>query len=179
MNEICEKIRVSSKVAKLLKELGFNWTCEFYFTDDKFSHYDPNKIILMRGERETNWNATEFTMFVRNKPVEVCNGTYYDEFREKDITRLFFSAPTLDEAQRWIREIKEIAIYVCPSFEPIAGKEDEKWEMKWQVSALPCDFDADDIILGEIAEECYDTYEKALEAGIEKVAKLLKDEPVS
>ena len=179
MNENYKKIRVSPKIAELLKELGFDRTCEFYFTNDKFSHHNPDEIILMRGERETNWNADEFTMFVRNNQVKVHNGTYYDYFREKDITRLFISAPTLDEAQRWIREIKKIAIYVCPSFEPIAGEEDEKWEMKWQVSALPCDFDADDIILGNIEEKCYDTYEKALEAGIEKVAELLKDEPIS
>lgn len=112
MNENCKRIIVSSKVAELLKKLGFNWACEFYYTDNKFSYYDPNRIILMKGERETNWNADEFTMFVRNKPRKVLNGTYYDDFREKNITRLFYSAPTLDGAQRWLREEKGIDIEI-------------------------------------------------------------------
>ena len=73
MNENYKKIRVSPKIAELLKELRFDRTCEFYFTNDKFSHHNPDEIILMRGERETNWNADEFTMFVRNNQVKVHN----------------------------------------------------------------------------------------------------------
>lgn len=103
--------------------------------------------------------------------------------------REYFVAHHIDEhfhweiplhiAQRWLREVKNIAVYVCPSYEPekfVAPSvvaDDEKWLMKWQVAALPYDIEADEIDLGNVEGEIFDTYEEAQETGIKKTLEII------
>ena len=75
-------------------------------------------------------------------------------------------APTLDVAQRWLREVKNIAAYACPSY-------NEKWIMKWQVAAMYYDIESDEIDLGHVEEDLFDTYEEAQEACIKKILEII------
>lgn len=92
--------------------------------------------------------------------------------RDFNHTDYFISAPTLEVAQRWLREVKNIAIYVCPSYKPIEN-EDDRWIMKWEVSAMHYDIEDDQTDLGDIENEIFDTYESALESGIKKALELV------
>lgn len=79
-----------------------------------------------------------------------------------------FSAPPQSIAQKWLREIKGVYVWV----EPVIGK-------RWKVSF--CDFNVptedSDWMENEINKgngyPVYDTYEKALEAGILEALKLI------
>lgn len=79
-----------------------------------------------------------------------------------------YSAPTQSIAQKWLREIKGVYVWV----EPVIGK-------RWKVSF--CDFNVpieesdwmEDKINKGNGYPVYDTYEEALEAGIQEVLKLI------
>lgn len=81
---------------------------------------------------------------------------------------LYLSIPTQSIAQRWLREIKGVYVWV----EPVIGK-------RWKVSF--CDFNVptedSDWMENEINKgngyPVYDTYEKALETGILEALKLI------
>jgi hypothetical protein len=86
----------------------------------------------------------------------------------KDLPKLFYSCPTQSIAQKWLREIKGVYVWV----EPVIGK-------RWKVSF--CDFNVptedSDWMENEINKgngyPVYDTYEKALETGILEALKLI------
>lgn len=79
-----------------------------------------------------------------------------------------FLCPTLYIAQKWLREIRGVYVYV----EPVIGK-------RWKLSF--CDFNVpteeSDWMENEINKgngyKVYDTYEEALEAGIQEALKLI------
>ena len=83
----------------------------------------------------------------------------------------FRCVPILSVAQKWLIEVKNIIVYVCPSFEPL--EESDKWMLKYQVSAVHSDIEADIMDLSDIEEKCFDTYEEALESGIKKCLTLI------
>jgi hypothetical protein len=82
-------------------------------------------------------------------------------------------APTIEVAQRWLRKVKNIAVYVCPSYEPIGNDADDKWIMKWQVDATFEDIEIVKIGLDEVGEEMFDTYEESLESGEKKALEII------
>lgn len=79
-----------------------------------------------------------------------------------------FPAPTQSIAQKWLREIRGVYVYV----EPVIGK-------RWKLSF--CDFNVpteeSDWMENEINKgngyKVYDTYEEALEAGLQEALKLI------
>ena len=74
----------------------------------------------------------------------------------------YYSAPTTEVAQRWLREIKNFDIYVCPTnglYFVHIRKYLEPVETKCEYSEYPNQF-------------VYHTYEEALEAGIKKVLEI-------
>lgn len=79
-----------------------------------------------------------------------------------------FLCPTLYVAQKWLREVKGIYVWT----EPVIGR-------KWKISF--CDFNVpveeSDWIENEVNKgngyPVYDTYEEALEAGIQEALKLI------
>lgn len=140
---------VSLEVAKLLKEAGFDWECNRHYTEGRnilFEKAEKGHVIITRNQSE--------------------------------YPSLYF-APTLEVAQRWLREVKNITVYVCPTYEPVkfvapnVVADDEKWVMKWQVAALHYDIESDEIDLGDVGDEIFDTYEKALESGEKKVLEII------
>lgn len=146
---------VSLEVAKLLKEAGFDWELNSRWQD--WGGKNSHEFILKTD------------LFYTDRPAE------YDGFHA-------LPAPTLDVAQRWLRDVKNIALYVCPSYEPVrfvapnVVADDEKWVMKWQVSATHYDIEADEIDFGDVEEEIFDTYEEAQEAGIQKCLTIIIEE---
>ena len=85
-----------------------------------------------------------------------------------DLPKSFYSCPTQSIAQKWLREIRGVYVYV----EPVIGK-------RWKLSF--CDFNVpteeSDWMENEINKgngyKVYDTYEEALEAGIQEALMLI------
>lgn len=108
-----------------LKELGFDWKCYDFFTEEVKLPLSEIKPI----PKPKNWNETEDKI----------------------------SAPRLDQAQKWLREEKRI--HVEPYF-----VYDTRFDLyiKSQAHAV-----------FKREEQCFDTYEQALSAGIDKALELL------
>ena len=85
-----------------------------------------------------------------------------------DLPKSFYSCPTQSIAQKWLREIRGVYVYV----EPVIGK-------RWKLSF--CDFNVpteeSDWMEKEINKgngyKVYVTYEEALEAGIQEALMLI------
>ena len=98
-----------------------------------------------------------------------CKDKFYDFTNACKI----YKKPTINIVQKWVRDIKNIAVYICPVYEPIGNDVNDKWIMKWQVAALHCDIESDEIDLGDVAKKIFDTYEEALESGEKKVFEII------
>ena len=130
---------VTLETAKLLKENGFDEPYEYCILDQ-----DDDVIGASRG------------CIINEKIV-----------RHKNIKNAI-PIPSLYQAQKWLREIKGIYVWV----EPVIGK-------RWKISI--CDFNVPTEESDWMEKETnkgegypvYYSYEKALETGIMKVLKLI------
>ena len=125
---------VSLEVAKLLKEAGFDWKCRRIYVLD--SENDPEYVFSTANFTNT---LKEIEGYIR------------------------LSAPTLEIAQRWLRVVKQIHLYVRPILD----------EHKYVVTVV-----VDDLTWGQVNDnngtsKRFNTYEEAQEAGIEKALKLI------
>ena len=132
MQNINHEYYVSNEVAKLLKEAGFDWE-----TKNWWDYCKPIDEWSLRNypEAPVNWNSKYYN---------------YD-----------CSAPTLDVAQRWLREEKNLILLidVTPSYcngKPMGYK---------FVIHVSCG--------NHILGEWKDTYEEAQEAGIKKALGII------
>lgn len=134
MEEINHEYYVSLEVAKLLKKAGFDWKCRGIYVLD--SENDPKYVFSTANFTNT---SKEIEGYIR------------------------FSAPTLEVAQRWLREVKNIDVFVLfGHFEPkINGY---TYEIRHKGTR---------IILSEWVNT---TYEGAQEAGIKKALEILLEE---
>ena len=95
--------------------------------------------------------------------VDACYtyGDYFDFLpRPKNCNEIehWHSAPTLEVAQRWLREVKGYNVLVCHDF---------KWnKYGWWILQ-------DNDMLCHNYETQFDTYEEALEAGIKKALEII------
>ena len=90
---------VSLETAKMLKKAGFNWTVRSFYQEplpgtslaDMFKH-DPESKYERHDMpiSHTDWNNHRDTQFKED--------------------RIYYSAPTLAVAQRWLREEKNISV---------------------------------------------------------------------
>lgn len=112
---------VSLEVAKLLKEAGFNWECDYHYADNTLCHG-----------------------FCNNDPM----------------FKIIISAPTLDVAQRWLREEKEY--YVDVTFRNLSL--DYRPRIHKMIKGT-----SHMIYLGDIIS----SYESAQEAGIKKALEII------
>ncbi|MDE6346441.1 MAG: hypothetical protein K2L55_07220 [Muribaculaceae bacterium] len=138
---------VSYPIALALKKAGFDWKCDHYYTPEIYSE----KYI-------------EYPMLLWEKTAINSNDIIYEGER--------FSAPTLWQAQKWLREKWDLHIDVFP--------------------AGDCSFDADGHICEEWnywnfdimhvvstrkiieSEERYDSFEEVLSAGIAAALELIE-----
>ena len=104
---------------------------------------------------------------------------YYDEFGRLGVSAqtdynvnwdYFISAPTLSQAQKWLREEKGLIIFVTPEFYEGDALEDVKWYFYTQpLQNLRKQRG------GKVEGRYYDIYELALYAGIDAALELLTD----
>ena len=122
------------------------------FNWDTYSAYNKDGVFADKNRSITTWN----------------------DFAD------YYSAPTLEVAQRWLREVKHIEI--CISWEI----EFEEKELDWNERQYCYDIDThvDNIPLLSIDDDywaegyhtfgdSYSTYEEALEAGIKKALEII------
>ena len=98
MNKTNHEYYVSLEVAKLLKEAGFDWECETCYMGKSKRAYKYNKYF--------NWNLPR-----KDFEIEGSDNLFHSFINQKK-TNNFVSAPTLDVAQRWLREVKHLDISI-------------------------------------------------------------------
>jgi len=95
-------------------------------------------------------------------------------------TSKYYSAPTLDVAQRWLREVKNISVE-AKSFRWVNRYQDDKYTVTYRHELWPIDTsiipsEEDKFIRYTLDCACdieFQTYEQALEAGIKKTLELI------
>lgn len=133
---------VSLEVVKLLKKTGFDWECRCYYeTSGK-----------LRGK-----NSGSFSN--HNSPLIWQNNGNTD-------TQLY-SAPTLDVAQRWLREVKGVEVYAHVFYDTYDTSEG------WDVYVYEVNHIIKQIEDWINSYDVYHSYEEAQEAGIKKVLELI------
>ena len=136
MKTINHECYVSLEVAKLLKQAGFDWETREYYKPIKEGYkLDWNSLPV-------NWNQKVAILIAQkhNHPEG-------------------YSAPTLDVAQRWLREVKGVEVNVLCVY---IGN-----DKKYSYDAFEGKYNH------ELIKEGFDTYEEALEAGIKIVLELI------
>ena len=128
METINHEYFVSLEVAKLLKQAGFDWACR--------------KIHYKYPGDAGNWSLED-------------NYMNHHRILEVDYCLL---APTLDVAQRWLREVKGYNVLVSHNFE----LNTHGWWILQDNDMLYCNY-----------ETQFDTYEEAQEAGIKKILEII------
>ena len=128
MNHECY---VSLEVAKLLKKAGFDWKLNSRWQD--WGGKNPHEFILKTD------------LLYADGPAE------YDGFHA-------LPSPTLDVAQRWLREVKNTHIEVSPdsTMSTYIYNILLSWDKFWLGSPIS-----------------YSTYEEAQESGIKKVLEII------
>ena len=129
METINHEYYVSLKVAKLLRDAGFDWRCRKCYNNGVLFDMESDEIRTLAPQHSS-----------------------YDVL-----------APTIEVAQRWLREVKSFDIYVCPTnglYFVHIRKYLEPVETKCEYSEYPNQF------------VCH-TYEEAQEAGIKKALEMI------
>jgi len=142
MEAINHEYYVSLEVAKLLKEAGFDWECQYYI-----HAYTQEIVDSIKAHKK----------LYRNEDVD-------------------FSSPTLEVAQRWLREVKNIFIEVTryETIHPLARElieaiYDETVDKSFAYGVNVLDVNNESIYDGD----CFLTYEESLEAGIKKALEII------
>lgn len=134
---------VTFEMAQKMKRLGF---------DKKVNHAYLKKISI----------EPELRVGILKEIHSKCPKNYNDNRKGADKGQMFYSAPRLDQAAAWMREVKEIDI------EPRVWFVGNKREYRPYVMPPKCkDY---------IAYPPEDSYEKALESGISMALELLGKE---
>ena len=122
-------VYVTRDIAKLLTTVGFDWGCTHYWECKDIS----TRRMVLRSTLDTN-NPAPYNFNLWNSP-----------------TSPTYSAPTLDVAARWLREVKGIALNITAHD---GGRYD------WHPVYLP--HSAPDIYFPLHTVPLFDTYEEAL-----------------
>lgn len=126
---------VSFKQAKLLKGLGFDWECTHYYQDG-YSRECQKNII---------------------KATCACN--FNEDFKT------MISAPTLAQAQKWLREVKRLDISINHVYHRLTTGNKVMYGLRiGNQSTFKTEFYMN-----------YDAYEEALLVGINKALELIKN----
>ncbi|WP_286138497.1 hypothetical protein [Duncaniella freteri] len=132
---------VSYPIALALKKAGFDEPCDHYYTPEIYSE----KYI-------------EYPMLLWEKTAINSNDIIYEGER--------FSAPTLWQAQKWLREKERLIVLV--DYILITKDAANRWYFSVSNTYGLCNTNKD--------YERYKSYESALSAGIEAALELIKKE---
>lgn len=116
---------ISFETAKLAKEKGFNWECEYGFL-----------------KQENN---------IEDHEIKHKNDLYLI-----DCINEYLYAPTQSLLQKWLREVHKI--YCDPILRP-------NLRYSWEINTLS---------YIDVSEKSFETYEEALEIGLQQALKLIK-----
>lgn len=119
-----------------LKELGFDWECNHVYYGENATHVFPDERKKLCDCFQQNSNVTDYR----------------------------FSAPTLAQAQKWLRETKDICIIVLKCCK-IGNSIDGKYYS--EIRAM-------DGKMIQCTHKIRETYEQALSSGIDEALELLK-----
>lgn len=133
---------VSLELAKLLKKAGFNWEGTAYYQHGVFYPYVIDRERLI-----------------------VMNQSSAPDYMEQ------YSAPTLDVAQRWLREVKGYHVCAQPTNSEV-NKETHKRDIEYLVMIFVNINSTGGVGFVEMIES-FKTHEEALEAGEKKVLELI------
>ena len=145
METINHEYYVSLEVAKLLKKAGFDWWANQYYGSTPYINGEKVEVHMDK-------HIPEDAEWCINDKLSFCG--YRNHADE-----LAYAAPSLDVAQRWLREMKNTHIIV--TYNPTL-RADYVYDV-----FVPCN----KFWLGSPIS--YDTYEEALEAAIEKALKII------
>lgn len=90
---------VSLETAKMLKEAGFDWKIASYYV--RYYEGDGNDDSIPTEEFRLHIGDNTYCTDYNNTPLTYINGILHK-----------LSAPTLDVAQRWLREVKNCSIMI-------------------------------------------------------------------
>lgn len=126
---------VSLEVAKLLKKAGFDWKCRGIYVLD--SENDPEYVFSTANFTNT---SKEIEGYIR------------------------FSAPTIDIAQRWLREVKNIDVVVSRAMQ---------WKQFYYTITHEENRTSKIDFMSLNKDLWWFKYEEALEAGIQKALEII------
>ena len=132
-----EESFVSFDTAKLLKEAGFDVPCRGVYVTDRTGYYEFREYDNKQTTDDLCWNIED--------------GFQYE-----------YLAPTQALAEKWLREVYNIAIY------SLYDDDMEQWF--YVVDA----FTKNPVIDVFQSGSEYDSYEEALESGLQEAIKLIK-----
>ena len=128
---------VSFDTAKLLKEVGFNIPCRGIYVTDRTGYYEFREYDNKQTTDDLCWDSED--------------GFQYE-----------YLAPTQALADRWLREMYDVAIY------SLYDDDMEQWF--YVIDA----FAKNPVINGFQSGSEYDDYESAFEDGLREAIKLIK-----
>lgn len=126
-----------------LKELGFRWDCNHYY------------------DTETN-TFVEYVHYNDEGYFDPDASSYYNH----NCHHSSVSAPTLEQVQKWLRDVHKIEVRICMEFDVFQPKG------TWESKARKFDAEFGDNILYGVG---FSTYEQALSEGIDQTLELLKN----
>ena len=151
MTIINHECYISLEVAKLLKKAGFDWECETCYIGKSGRPYKYHKFF--------NWNMP------RKYFEKYGSDNLFHAFISQKKTNSFISAPTLEVAQRWLREVKNCYVGV-EEFVHNLDKNNIYYTYNWVVY-----LDGDRHSGSDYDNTHY--YEVALETSIKKALELI------
>jgi hypothetical protein len=164
MTIINHECYVSLEVAKLLKEAGFNWECSGHWVE---TNKNNEAALFALSPKPCLYNLSIVDVSNSNL-VCMCTIQDWNVVKDENGFQFYYSAPTLDVAQRWLREVK--GIHIC---------------VKADAASINCKYFVTVIISdtkwGNVQDEnmktiLFNTYEEAQEAGIQKCLTILLNE---
>ena len=145
METINHECYVSLEVAKLLKEVGFDWKCNGVFLSE-----DGTQYAFIKADAACDNNNSKYN------PYNI-------------------SAPTIEVAQRWLRVVKGIYIGITAIENKRAVTNSDGWTFHYEYGKPTFDCDIQDERCENMCTlyDSFDTYEEALEVGIKKALEII------
>ena len=143
---------VTYEQAVKLKDLGFNWHNQYsqmYYATQNYCE----------GNNQVSFDTICPGNLISSPRMK--EDEDYGWIEDEDYCVL---APTLAEAQRWLREVKEIDVIAIPTFGEYGKK-----KYRWQIIIYKEDFGNED------ESTTIYTYEEALSIGINEALKIIEN----
>ena len=121
-------------------------------------YYVSSEIAKLLEKAGFDWEIKTF--YFNNELHETILG----EAKNHNFSEAYISAPTLEVAQRWLREVKDIDVYIFPTTNTKRECVYE-WGIKTFGRAL--------WVEGQPYTNQYETYEETQEAGIKKTLEMI------